>query len=95
MKAEIHNYKTWISVTEAEELKLLMTSYLKTAGFQVLKEVEHHYEPSGFTAVWLLAESHLAVHTFPEESKSYVEISSCNQEKNQVFIDLIQKYIVK
>lgn len=95
MKAEIHNYKTWINITAVNELKLLMTKYLQTAGFQILKEVDHHYKPFGYTAVWLLAESHLAVHTFPEESKTYVEISSCNQQKNQVFIELIQKYIVK
>lgn len=95
MKAEIHNYKVWISITEADTLKKLMAAFLKEAGFTVLKEVDHTYEPAGYTAIWLLAESHLAVHTFPEENKSYVEISSCNKEKNNTFIELIQKYIVK
>lgn len=95
MKAEIHNYKGWISITAVNELKFLMTENLQKAGFNVLNEIDHHYTPSGYTAVWLLAESHLAVHTFPEENKTYLEISSCNNQKNQVFIDLIQKYIVK
>lgn len=94
MKAEIFNYKTWISIIEANELKSLMKEFLRSSGFTVLNEVEHNYEPSGYTAVWLLAESHLAVHTFPEERKTYVEISSCNKDKNQVFIELIKKYIL-
>jgi S-adenosylmethionine decarboxylase len=95
MKAEIHNYKNWISITDASVLKEMMIDFLQASGFTVMNEVDHFYEPDGYTAVWLLAESHLAIHSFPEENKTYVEISSCNQEKNQKFIHLIQKYILK
>ena len=42
-------------------------------------------EPEGYTALWLLGESHFAIHTFPEEQKTYIELSSCNLEYYEFF----------
>ena len=39
-----------------------------------------------YTKLWLLGESHLALHTFPEENKDYVELSSCNVAYFDAFI---------
>jgi len=58
---------------------------LKKAGFTILQVCVQKFEPDGFTAVWILAESHLALHTFPEENKTYVELSSCNEEMLENF----------
>lgn len=91
MKAEIFNYKTWISETDPIQLVVQMEQLLKAAEYTVLNKMEHHFEPQGFTAVWMLAESHLAIHTFPEGAKTYVELSSCNEEKNLHFVDLLTK----
>ena len=44
----------------------------------------------GYSALWLLAESHFAVHTFPEERKSYIELSSCVEDKFYKFIDMVK-----
>lgn len=54
--------------------------------------MEHHFEPQGYTAVWLLAESHCALHTFPEENKAYVELSSCNIDMYTDFIVLFNRH---
>ena len=54
---------------------------LKQAGFCVLQIAEHYFKPMGYTAVFLLAESHLAIHTFPEENKTYIELSSCVEKQ--------------
>jgi S-adenosylmethionine/arginine decarboxylase-like enzyme len=61
---------------------------LKEAGFQVLGFNEYHFQPQGYSAVWLLGESHLAVHTFPEEGLVYVELSSCIEDKFRKFLEL-------
>lgn len=39
---------------------------LKKAGFAILRFMDWEFTPQGYTALWLLAESHFAVHTFPE-----------------------------
>lgn len=58
------------------------------AGFTILGVRAHHFHPQGYTALWLLSESHFAVHTFPEFGKTYIELSSCNLEYYQRFLEL-------
>ena len=52
---------------------------------------EHPFNPQGYTALWLLSESHFAVHTFPEFGKSYIELSSCNLEYYQKFLSMTKE----
>lgn len=85
MKAAIYNYTAWIEECEPTRIAQAMDVLLDEAGFHVLQFTDHHFEPQGYTAIWLLSESHLAVHTFPEEGKTYIELSSCNFEKNSTF----------
>ncbi|MFT7680883.1 MAG: S-adenosylmethionine decarboxylase [Moritella dasanensis] len=86
MEAKIYNQRWWLSSCDdschsscdSEALKAVISADLNRAGFTVLNFVEHYFQPQGYTALWLLAESHAAVHTFPEQGKSYVELSSCS-----------------
>jgi len=89
MKAAIYNFQSWIKETDPEQLKRELSALLDAAGFVILNLSDHHFQPQGYTGVWLLSESHLAVHTFPEEQKTYVELSSCNQSKNERFVKLL------
>lgn len=89
MKAQIYNYQIWINETNPEILKHKLEEYLHESGFGVLNCVEHYFEPFGYTALWLLSESHLAVHTFPEEGQSYLELSSCVEKPFKNFLKLI------
>jgi S-adenosylmethionine decarboxylase len=88
----INNYKTWVRETRPEELKKLMDAWLTLCDFQVLNFTEHYFKPYGYTCLWLLGESHLAIHTFPEKELCYVELSSCNADKNQLFQSLLHKH---
>lgn len=90
-KAEIFNRTWWVNETNPEVCKNTLDNLLHSSEFTVLNFIEHHFSKQGYTCLWLLAESHLAVHTFPEENKCYIELSSCNQSKLEVFEVLIQK----
>ncbi len=87
----IENYKTWIRETEPTVLRALMQRWLEQCRFQVLNFTEHFFQPHGYTCLWLLGESHLAVHTFPERERTYVELTSCNLEKNKQFQLLLRE----
>jgi S-adenosylmethionine/arginine decarboxylase-like enzyme len=78
MKAKIWNDSKWISETEPNKLKNYFYSILRGCGFQIIDHLEYHFSPFGYTCIWLLGESHFAVHTFPEFGKTYIELSSCN-----------------
>jgi len=43
----------------------------------LVDEVAHHFEPHGVTALGLLAESHIAVHTWPEYGYAAADIFTC------------------
>ena len=87
MKAKMNNWHTWVTETEPVVLDTIYRHKLLDAGFEILNECEYYFEPYGYTKLYLLAESHFAIHTFPEESKTYLELSSCvdDQYKNFLF----------
>jgi S-adenosylmethionine decarboxylase len=85
----IYNRKLWVSETEPEKLRLQLGQFLEDCGYKILGFMEHYFEPEGYTALWLLAESHLALHTFPEKKAAYIELSGCNYNKNEHFYQLL------
>ena len=86
MKAQIHNYASWINKTEPKWLDNYFTKLLNDAGFNILNKSENHFKPQGYTVLYLLSESHLAIHTFPECKETYIELSSCVKKPFDNFI---------
>lgn len=91
----MHNISFWIKETDPKKLQLLLNKALEIGEFKVLKYIDYHFEPFGFTGLWLLSESHLAVHTFPEESRTYIELSSCVKKPYLRFISYMTKQDLK
>jgi len=92
LEAKIDNFKTWIKSCNEVELKTGISTLLENAGFTILNYIDHQFEPQGYTGLWLLAESHCALHTFPEENKSYIELSSCNEEMYHNFKNNLEHF---
>ena len=80
MKAEIFEHSGWIDETDPANLKVYYDKLLSYCGFDILGYIDYNFDPFGFTALWLLGESHFAIHTFPEEGKSFINLASCNKE---------------
>jgi S-adenosylmethionine decarboxylase len=85
MKAQMFNFSSWISECDPDRLKEKFAKLLRESGFGVLDFVDYKFSPYGYTALWLLSESHFAIHTFPEEEKTYIELSSCIERQYEVF----------
>jgi S-adenosylmethionine decarboxylase len=77
MKAEMFNYHAWLSCTGGKDIMSAVEGILVESEFTLINFVEHHFHPIGYTCLWLLGESHAAIHTFPEEERVYIEVSSC------------------
>lgn len=88
MTAQIWNDSGWITETDKDILKEKYTRIMKDCGFHILNFTEHIFQPQGYTALWLLGESHFAIHTFPEFGKTYYELSSYNKEYFKKFLDM-------
>ncbi|MFM2060746.1 MAG: hypothetical protein RLZZ507_416 [Cyanobacteriota bacterium] len=55
-----------------------------TAELTVVDEVSFAFQPQGISAVILLAESHIALHFWPEESKVTIDIHICDYQQDNL-----------
>ena len=60
-------------------LRCALNRASKLAKATVLNLISNKFEPQGVTAIALLAESHISIHTWPESSYSAVDIFTCGQ----------------
>lgn len=88
MKANIYTKELWVSEVNPDKLKEFYKQSIINAGFTIVDFVEHYFLPQGYTAIFLLAESHFAIHTFPEENITFVQLSSCNKQMFEKWIKL-------
>ncbi len=67
------------AMTEPVALRSLCLGAVAEAGLQAVGELFHRFPPpGGVTGVVLLAESHLAVHTWPELCAVTLDVYVCN-----------------
>ena len=67
-------------VKDEKELKQLLEGAAKAANSEPLKTSIYTFEPQGITGVILLAESHIAVHTWPEIGYIAIDIFTCGKK---------------
>lgn len=91
MKAKMYNIQKWIKISDEKYLKQTFNDILKKSGFNIEKQVHKIFKPYGYTGLWLLSESHFAVHTFPEKNKTYIELSSCVKKPYKKFNKICNK----
>ena len=60
-----------------------LRSIARQAGLHVVDSVTHLFSPQGISAVLLLSESHVAIHTWPEEGGGYVTLTTCKPVDEQ------------
>jgi len=67
------------AMTDPQALRALCIAAVQAAGLTPVGEVFHVFPPpGGVTGVVLLAESHLAVHTWPERGAVTLDAYVCN-----------------
>lgn len=71
---DVRDLANWDSV------KALLTQALDVGGMTVIGDWGHAFEPHGHTWVWILAESHMAVHTYPEHDYMALDVFTCGKE---------------
>lgn len=79
LTAELHDCGVPALLVEPAALRALCVHAVAQAGLTPVGELFHHFAPrGGITGVVLLAESHLAVHTWPELGAVTLDVYVCN-----------------
>ena len=73
-------------------LRCALNKAAKLAKATVLNLISNKFEPQGVTAIALLAESHISVHTWPESNYSAVDIFTCGQN---MLPELASEYLIE
>jgi S-adenosylmethionine decarboxylase proenzyme len=76
------------------ELKDLLSEICKNNDFNILNQVEHQFVPIGCSVLFLLSESHLSIHTFPEKNHMSFDIYTCRQYSDNTSYDEIFKFLL-
>lgn len=61
-------------------VKDIMLDAAKKSGATVIKEFLHKFSPQGVSGVVVIAESHLAIHTWPENRYAAVDFFTCGKK---------------
>lgn len=62
---------------EQDTLQAALVASADAAGATVVKPVFHQFSPHGLSGVVVIAESHIAVHTWPEHGYAAIDIFTC------------------
>lgn len=61
-------------------IERLLAEAVRAGGFTLLHQYVHRFEPQGVTGAAVLSESHIALHSWPEEGVLFVDLATCSGE---------------
>lgn len=64
----------------------------KKLHYHIANKFEHDFNPQGTSIVFVLKESHLAIHTWPEKGYIHLDLVTCSKDDLQSVV-LINEFI--
>ena len=64
-------------LNDAKKIQQALRDASRVAKSTLLGEIHHAFQPHGVTALAVLAESHISVHTWPETGYAAVDVFTC------------------
>lgn len=80
-------------LNDAEALRALLRAGAEAAGARVVAEVFHPFAPHGVTGVVVIEESHLSIHTWPENGYAAVDFYTCGDVRPPRAIELLSSQL--
>ncbi len=79
-------------LNDVRKVEEVMAAAAKKAKAHIVDVVFHAYNPQGVSGVVVIAESHLAIHTWPEYGFASVDVYTCGEDINPwIAYDYIEK----
>ncbi len=69
-------------LNSVKSLREILEAAVSAGSFTGLSLVSVPFSPHGVTACAVVSESHLALHSWPEEGKLFVDIASCSTRES-------------
>ena len=65
---------------DMQQCERLLDALVLATKLTKLESVSHRFTPQGISIIYLLSESHIAIHTWPEDGYGYITVTTCNTD---------------
>jgi len=95
MVCDIKEIENMEILNDIESLKQILDIICKKYDFNILNKIEHQFQPQGSTIIYMLSESHISIHTFPEKKYMAFDIYTCRQYNDNYTYNWIYNYLIE
>lgn len=83
---ELHDCNP-VLLRDSAALEPIVADAVRKAGGTIVAQMFHDFSPHGATGVIVIAESHVAIHTWPENAFAAADIFSCSDTLDHAMIE--------
>ena len=94
MICDLHNIRNIELLNSLSGIRQVVDAICEEQSFSVLGKLEHQFTPQGCSLVYLLSESHISVHTFPEKHYIAMDIYTCREYPDNNVYQQIYNHLV-
>jgi S-adenosylmethionine decarboxylase len=76
--ADVEDLEKFCVLETINGVKPLMEKIIKGCNLNVVSQCEYQFSPIGATMLYLLSESHLTIHTYPEKKACSINLYTCD-----------------
>jgi S-adenosylmethionine decarboxylase len=94
MICDIKGIRNTTLLHDLEGIKSLLDTICNHHDFSILEKVEYKFHPQGLTLLYLLSESHISIHTFPERDYIALDLYTCRSyNDDRTYLDIYNTLI--
>jgi S-adenosylmethionine decarboxylase len=91
---DFKDIKNLEALNDLTALKTMCQNICHIHNYSILGELVHTFHPEGISILYLLSESHMSIHTFPEKHFISFDLYTCRQyENNDDYISIYNTII--
>lgn len=94
MICDLTNIRNMTHLESMDKMHELLEDICNKFEFTILTKTQHKFEPQGLTILYMLSESHISIHTFPEQHYLALDIYTCRDyEDDTVYMEIYDKLV--
>ena len=82
-------------LNNVDELQNMLIHVCEQFHFQILEKIHYAFTPQGCSILFLLSESHISLHSFPERKHISLDLYTCREYKDNSEYEEIVKYLIQ
>lgn len=95
----INHYVALVKINDFDEslgfVEEIANNIIKDLELNVVEKISHLFSPKGVTLAFILSESHLIIHTWPELGYLHIDLVTCSYRSQEEFGKSLKSALVE